>query len=258
MKTDLPGEGVVDLWWADLRYEPGPVPEQCLSSEELILGARFVRGVLRRRFLRGRILLRVLLSSYLDQEPAALKFRTGRFGKPCLTGRRGLSFSASRSGEWFVCAISAHRRLGVDIEAVRELLDAPAVAGCFFSVREKDFLRGLASADGRTAFFSCWTRKEALIKATGFGLSLPLDSFDVAVGSDAGNCLLAARVSSLRRRNWHVVDATLQGRPVCAVAADGPVRYIHHRELLPGPKIMECATKVTLSTDSPAVRSPDD
>jgi 4'-phosphopantetheinyl transferase len=242
VKKTLPGEGEVDLWWADLHREPGVPPDQCLSPEELARGARFVSAALRRRFLRGRTLLRLLLSSYLDQEPAALQFRTGRFGKPGLTGQRGWSSSVSHSEEWFVCAVSAHRRLGVDIEAVRELTDATAIAARFFSGRERDSLGNLAAADGRAAFFSCWTRKEALIKATGFGLTLPLDSFDVAVGFETGNCLLSARVPSLMRRNWHIVDATREGWPPCAVAADAPIDYVRHRELPLGPEIHEHVT----------------
>lgn len=233
MKRELPGEREVDLWWADLRRETGTAPDQYLSPEEMARGARFASGVLQRRFLRGRTLLRLLLSRYLDRRPEALQFRTGRFGKPGLAGQHGWSFSVSHSEDCFVCAVSAHRRLGVDIEAYRELADASAIAARFFSSRELTSLENLASADRRAAFFSCWTRKEALLKATGFGLTLPLDSFDVAVGREAGNCLLAARIPRLQRRNWYIADATREGSPACAVAADGPIDRVCHREWAP-------------------------
>jgi 4'-phosphopantetheinyl transferase len=227
VKPDLPSEGEVELWWADLRRQS---PKECLSQEEMARGARFANSDLQRRFLNGRALLRRILASYLDLEPAVLQFRTGRFGKPALAGQRGWSFNVSHSREWFVCAVSTHRRLGVDIEARRELNDAPAIAARFFSPNEVLSLGDLSGADGQTAFFSCWTRKEALIKATGWGLTLPLDSFDVAAGREEVNCLLGTRIPSLQRRAWHIVDASRDGSPPCAIAADGPIHGVRHRE----------------------------
>jgi 4'-phosphopantetheinyl transferase len=233
MKRNLPEQLEVDLWWVDLRREPGTPADQCLAPEELARGARFVNATLRRRFLHGRTLLRLLLASYLDQAPAALRFRTGRFGKPALAGRLKWSFNASHSGDWYVCAIARHRRLGVDVEMPKDLPDARAIAARFFSAREREALRALSAANAHSAFFSCWTRKEALVKATGLGLTLPLDGFDVAVGPQAGNCLLAMRLPCLQNRDWHILDATRPVEPPCAVAADGPIARINHREWTP-------------------------
>lgn len=233
MKRSLPRERTVDLWWADLRCEIDTSADRCLSPDEMARGARFAIDRLRIRFFRRRILLRQLLASYLDRNPAAIEFRTGRFGKPNLTGHLDWSFNASHSEDWFVCAVSSHERLGVDVEALHEFADAPAIAARFFTICEQGSLRGLGAADRLVGFFECWTRKEALVKATGLGLTLPLASFDVAVGPRVGNCLVASRLPSLERRDWQIVDATRAGTPVCAVAADGPIHRVCHHEWLP-------------------------
>jgi 4'-phosphopantetheinyl transferase len=95
------------------------------------------------------------------------------------------SFNISHSHELTVFAFSSYRRIGVDVEYVRPMTDFEEIAGGFFHPRERAILHGFPPHERQTAFFDCWTRKEAFIKATGEGLHRPLDSF--AVPMDSGN-----------------------------------------------------------------------
>jgi 4'-phosphopantetheinyl transferase len=212
-----------------LRIDPR---QHCLTSDELARAARFVTEDLRRRFRNGRTLLRLVLSLYSGAPPQSLTFLTSPYGKPRLHAglQRGWCFNASHSGECFVCAVSRdHRRIGVDVEVPRPLPDALKISERFFSPAERAELAAYSGIEQQAAFFRCWTRKEAVIKAPGFGLRLPLDSFDVSLEpAPPGNLLKGARARSLARRDWRLVDATRDGGPPCAVAADGPIAGIRH------------------------------
>ena len=136
---------------------------------------RFERD--RNRFIVARARLREILSSYLDREPSSIEFVYNAFGKPALRDA-SLRFNVSHSGGIGVCAI-AGREVGIDIEQIRPELAEERTAESFFSPREVAMLRALPPGSQLEAFFECWTRKEAYVKARGEGLSIPLDTFDV-------------------------------------------------------------------------------
>lgn len=103
----------------------------------------------------------------------------GPFGKPSPDDRK-LRFNLSHSGGWVLLAVACGREVGVDIEEIRAIDDAATIAARYFSPGESRKLHDvLGSTLGEVAFFNCWTRKEAFIKAIGHGLSHPLDTFEV-------------------------------------------------------------------------------
>jgi 4'-phosphopantetheinyl transferase len=132
----------------------------------------------------GRGLLRELLGKYHRQEPAGLEFSYGPYGKPSLSGANassGLSFNLAHSGNLAVLAISKERNLGIDIELIKPESSGDDIARRYFSAREATELLALPPEERIEAFFHCWTRKEAYLKATGMGLQTPLDSFSVSL-----------------------------------------------------------------------------
>ncbi|GEJ57776.1 4'-phosphopantetheinyl transferase family protein [Anaeromyxobacter diazotrophicus] len=177
--------GTVHAWRARLTL---PAPElralaASLSDDELRRAARFRFAVHRDRFIAARGQLRLLLARYLGLAPSAVAFERGPFGKPRLAGG-GPRFSASHSEELALYAVAADREVGIDVERVRPMAALAAVADQFFAPGEARALRALAGEARARAFFACWTRKEALLKAAGVGLTAALEAVEVGFGPD--------------------------------------------------------------------------
>jgi 4'-phosphopantetheinyl transferase len=174
----------VDVWSVQLECSPAyiAVLMHTLSDDECERADRFYFERDQRRFICARGTLRRLLAEYLDADAHELTFSYGPNGKPALSGRfeRALTFNVSHSSELALVAIGRDVEMGVDVEAVRSMDDADDIASRFFSPRETAQLRALPVPVRTKAFFACWTRKEAYLKALGSGLAKPLDEFDVA------------------------------------------------------------------------------
>jgi 4'-phosphopantetheinyl transferase len=200
----------------DLFFWPLTAPGTGLSADEETRAERFVqpRDAARYRAARGG--LRRVLAGYTGQRPGDLRFDYGPQGKPFLTD--GPAFNLSHAGGWAALAV-AHDTvdLGLDIEAHRPV--EPAVAERFFAPAEIAALAPLSGAAWQVGFFRLWTRKEAVIKALGTGLSHPLDAFDVTLGPEAR----LSRIEGGRVADWLLQDlgpgAGMQG--AVAVRAAG-------------------------------------
>jgi 4'-phosphopantetheinyl transferase len=170
----------------------------------------------------------MLLGRYLDEEPRNLRFSYSQYRKPSLAGsERSLCFNLSHSDGLVLFAIACGRDVGVDVERLRELRDAEAIARRFFSVSENAALRDLPPEQRLEGFYRCWTRKEAFIKALGEGLSRPLDSFDVSIAGPAA--LLRMETQDVER--WTLHDVMPGGEYTGALAVEGDVRvtcYHYH------------------------------
>jgi len=176
--------GEVDVWSVALDGSPEYAGDLqvTLSADERDRAARFHFDRDRRRYIRARGVLRRLLAAYLGTDARELTFHYGAHGKPALSGRfeGALTFNVSHSHELALIAIGGRVEMGVDVEAVRAMDDGEDIASRFFSPREAAQLGALPAAVRSAAFFACWTRKEAYLKALGSGLAKPLDGFDVA------------------------------------------------------------------------------
>ena len=156
---------------------------QVLSPEERARADRFVRANSQSQFTVAHGALRHILGATLDADPRTLYFTEQSYGKPSLPGNP-LRFNLSHAGDLALLAVGYGRELGVDVEPIRSLPDARSLAQRFFSPSENANLRNVGHANLPRAFFECWTRKEAFIKAIGQGLSYPLESFDVTFYPD--------------------------------------------------------------------------
>jgi len=135
----------------------------------------------------AHVVLRDILSWYLDRKPDQIEFRKNQFGKPFLVdaGPGRLEFNLSHSASLVTVALALQRPIGVDVERIRPLPDLLLVAEDHFAPPERALLAEASPPDRLRAFFTCWTRKEAYIKALGTGLSAPLNTFDASIPAGA-------------------------------------------------------------------------
>ena len=173
----------IDLWVWSLRQPANAVARlaQLLSDDECARAARFLSPQNGDGYIAGRGRLREILADYLALLPSQLVFGYGAAGKPFLDGVRDApAFNLSHSGDWAVLAVTAARRpIGIDIETIRPLKED--IAGRFFAASEAAALAALPPDLQTAAFFRCWTRKEAFIKAKGDGLGYSLQAFEVSL-----------------------------------------------------------------------------
>lgn len=170
--------GNVHVWVVDL--ESAPATPGILSPSELARAGRFRFAKDRRGFIASHAALRQILAAYTDLHPASLDFMTLPHGKPALVSG-GLQFNLSHSGELALVALAAGCELGVDIERLRAQVEMEAIARRFFSPSETEALLAYPEPERAPAFFRCWTRKEAYVKAIGGGLTISLSSFVVSL-----------------------------------------------------------------------------
>jgi 4'-phosphopantetheinyl transferase len=176
----------IDLWWVDLddRQHDHERYGAALSEDERARAAKFHFPHLQRRFRVRRALLRLLLAGYARGEPSALRYRFNRYGKPELetvSANKRLYFNLSHSGALVLYGFTYVGEIGVDIECAMPIDDMALVARQHFTPEEQNALWALPSEQQVTGFYNCWTRKEAILKAVGIGLTLPLEGFSVGL-----------------------------------------------------------------------------
>ena len=197
----------VHVWRARTGWRPADIDalSEILAPDERQKAARFYFPIDRERHVIGRAMVRVLLGHLIGATPDDLRFSYNGFGKPYLADdarEPRLEFNVSHSGDLILVGLSFGRAIGVDVEQIRGERDVDGIAGHFFSAREQADLAALDPALRHDAFFSCWSRKEAFIKARGEGLSLPLDQFDVSLVPGEPARLLATRPDPAEAAKW--------------------------------------------------------
>ncbi len=156
-----------------------------LSDDERERARRFRFPRDRNRFIVGRSALRTLLAGYTGQAPSAIRFSYSYYGKPELAGSRdGLAFNVAHSGDLAVFAFGRFESVGIDVEQMTAIPELDMLARRFFAPNESAELMSLPEPDRLPAFYRCWTRKEAYLKALGHGLAKPLDGFEVSFAAD--------------------------------------------------------------------------
>jgi 4'-phosphopantetheinyl transferase len=177
------GPRELHIWAIPLHGDPEPFAPLLSAAERQRLD-RFRFADHRRRFTIGHGALRAILGGYLGADPAALEFANGPRGKPHLAhppeAKSHLHFNLTHSGQLALIGL-ATIELGVDVEKIRHLECLTDIARRHFSEAEFAALDALDGSARELAFYRCWTRKEAYIKALGEGLTMPLDTFDVSV-----------------------------------------------------------------------------
>lgn len=225
-KDALPG-GEVHVWIANVNV-PAPLAarlEDTLSHDERSQAGRFVFEHHRRRYSAAHGILRDILARYVAKEPREIVFSLNAFGKPFLPEgdeNRRLFFNMSHAGDLVVVALARDRLIGVDVEFIRPVPEIDAIAEYNFAPQERALIVNSSASDREPLFFTCWTRKEAYIKAVGKGLSLPLDSFDVSVPPGASGRSIEPTKDSPGVAGWWLSDLIVPpGYKGAVVVEDG-------------------------------------
>lgn len=214
----------IHIWRAALDHRALDIPQfeqVLLSKDERVRAARlrFTRD--RRRYIAGRGILRLILGSYLGCRPAELAFSYGKNGKPVLAGpgesAPALFFNVTHSEALALYAITRVGDVGIDVERVREIAEWAQIASLCFTPEENSRLHAAAATERGKIFFQAWTRKEAMAKASGRGLT---DLNDIGDGSDvtAVEALPGVAVHALAPAPEYVASLAVAGpahRLVC-------------------------------------------
>jgi 4'-phosphopantetheinyl transferase len=194
--------------------------EPLLSSDERERASRFHFARHRQEFTFAHGMLRSVLGRYLGTAPQHIQFSYSSQGKPSLSepySSSGLRFNLSHTDGRVLIAVCSWRTLGVDVERVRAI-EFEDIAKRFFSSAEQDALMRLQQTLRPQAFFHCWTRKEALLKARGDGLSFPLDLFDVSIAADEREVTLITRPDASEAQRWRILRIDVPTGYAAAVA----------------------------------------
>jgi 4'-phosphopantetheinyl transferase len=223
----------IDVWRVELDA-PEPPEQACrsiLAPDEAVRASRFHFERDRKRYTAGRAVLRLLLGRYLKMPPGEIRFHYESNGKPELAAphdSRGLRFNVSNSGGLALIAFGSGRAIGIDVEKVRQMPDLLDIARRFFSTHEVQALLAIDKGEREEAFFACWTRKEAFLKATGVGLSYPLADFSVSVAPHAAAALLEIKGERDTTSRWFLTDVFPGAGYRGALASEGERRLICH------------------------------
>jgi 4'-phosphopantetheinyl transferase len=198
---------------------------QLLSDDEHVRANRFHFETDRQHFIVARGYLRILISRYQGIPPADIQFSYGVYGKPDLvtsTPQLGpFNFNLAHSGGLALYAFTRVGEVGVDVELIRSEFTGADIAERFFSPAECACLNELSPELRPEAFFNCWTRKEAFIKAIGIGLSLPLNEFDVTLSPAEPAELLRTRWDESEAARWSLKAIDVGSNYAAAVAVAG-------------------------------------
>ena len=229
-RQSVPGEMVssneVHVWRANLDFSSLQIenPEGILSADELARAGKFHFERDQMRFIAARGILRTILGHYLGKKPNKICFEYTSFGKPVLAtipGNDAISFNVSHSGEIALYAITSCRKVGIDVERIRENVDLWPIANRFFSYDEISSLERIDKKNQCEGFFQYWVRKEAFIKAMGEGISFPMEQCDVS--SIKGKIWTPIKLSVENREpsRWYAQDLFPGDGYTAAIAIEG-------------------------------------
>jgi 4'-phosphopantetheinyl transferase len=222
----------VHVWKARLDLPASLITplQETLSPEERARAQRFYFERDRSHWAVARGLLRLLLAHYTHTDPREIRLQANAYGKPRLVFpplHLPLQFNLSHSVDLALYAFSWQRHLGVDVEYMRTDIAYDELAQHSFSPSEQTALLHLPAEQKHQAFYNCWTRKEAYIKARGMGLSLPLDLFDVELLPGKPTALLHSREQSEEVSRWSMRELLPEAGYAGALVVEGHGWQLH-------------------------------
>ncbi len=196
--------------------------ESTLSKEEIARANRFHQSRDRCHYVVGRGCLRWLLGEYLSMAPADVRLNATALGKPYLIGdETGLRFNVAHSDELALFAFARGREVGIDVEREWSDVNWRELAERNFAPEERAaLLSAAAPSDPRKAFFRCWTRKEAYVKALGQGMQVPLDGFAVTIAAESAALIHTAHDPAQQSR-WSLASLSPAAGFAAALAVEG-------------------------------------
>ncbi len=194
-----------------------------LSEEEKERAFGIIASADRNRFIVSRAWLRILLGSYLSEQPEHIQFEYSLNGKPYVKGRKDLQFSLAHTRGMVVIGLLRDDELGLDIEHLDRKIDTTKLSEFIFSPQEAIAFRSYEKGSRQEAFINCWTRKEAFVKAKGAGLSFPVKELEVSFAKDEKAKVLSTLWNEQEKEEWYLESFDLPGNYRAAVAVQGRV-----------------------------------
>jgi 4'-phosphopantetheinyl transferase len=221
------GDGELHVWQVRLAVSEDELAElaRLLAPDERTRAARFHFERDRHCFVAGRGILRSILGRYLACPPEEISFVYGLKGKPSLPGAV-LQFNLAHSDGLAVMAVTRGGAVGIDLERVRTLQDFGSIMNSVFTEGEIEAIAALPAMDQLRAFFTCWTRKEAYLNATGDGITVPLQRFSIPVVPGSPTCMVHVDGASQEVTRWSFHELPLGPDYVGTVAFDGVIQTI--------------------------------
>jgi len=194
-----------------------------LSADETARAKKFKFDKHRNRFIAGRGALRAIVARYLKTSAEELRFAYSENGKPALVGEAaGIHFNLAHTEDLALVAVTRIGLIGVDVEAVRPMKNVDELVARFFSARENALFQKVPEAEKPEAFFNLWTRKEALLKATGEGITRSLSLVEVSFLPGEPARLLAISGDEKKAAEWTLRDFSPVAGFVGAIAIQMP------------------------------------
>ena len=224
MTHQLPSN-TVHLWTGqfDRLHTKRAEFESLLTDDERKRAERFISDMVRDKFILARGWLRTVLSQYLDQSPESIVFTYGKRGKPSIHNS-DIHFNLSHSDNVLMLGVIKDREIGVDVEQIHPQPNMALIAHDNFSAKEFTALYELPETERLHAFYNCWTRKEAYIKAVGDGFALPLQDFDVTLKPDTPPRFL--RIKDDDPAKWSLLHIDTLDDAIGAVCVKGAMPQI--------------------------------
>jgi len=219
-------ENCIDIWFTPLLSDNVPVDrfQNCLSQDEVLRVSRLCTFSAKIRFAASRTFLRRILANYLKIQPAKVELRYDALGKPSLSEtyqKSGICFNLSHSHGMALLGIAREKAVGVDIEKVRTVPYIDKIASRHFSPGEYTFFQGSPESKKMDVFFTLWTRKEALLKALGKGLTFPMHSIEVLRTPYESAHFFNGSGNMDHISEWHIEDIEICMEYRAALAVEG-------------------------------------
>lgn len=223
---------MVRLWFIPLEPVRGLATglRDLLTSEELLRADRFRFAVDKDRFLIAHGALRILLGRYLDRSPETVSIQRGGHGKPFVDGSP-IRFNLSDTKDAVLIGFTLDEEIGVDIETMSRMVDHAAVTKHYFTVPEEELINSLGK-NGKRKFLELWTRKEAVLKASGVGI---MDDLRVLKVDSATNEMTITHHDLVRMAapEYHVLSIPHGPDHVISIATPSPIHRISLHDALP-------------------------
>jgi 4'-phosphopantetheinyl transferase len=210
--------GAIDLDLRRCDQEDIDAWAALLTPEERARAERFRQSDDRRRHILGRGVLRTMLARQLDRSPDSLVFGANPNGKPTLADADGIAFNVSHSGDYVLVAVGRAAAIGVDVEQWRPRLDVAGVGRQVFTPAELALIADAPDEEKTFRFFRQWTFKEAVAKASGLGLSLNLQSFNIVFLDQAPHLVTRNAVELGTASEWRLEQVEVEGGYCAALA----------------------------------------
>ncbi|MFT7239170.1 MAG: 4'-phosphopantetheinyl transferase [Cyclobacteriaceae bacterium] len=221
----------VHVWKIDVdSVSFRPIHTGILSDDEVKRSKKYRFKIDRDTFIAGRVALRFLIAEYINANPEEICFDHNAQGKPSVNNSAGLEFNLSNSYGKIVIALCINDIIGVDIEQNTRPVEIQNIAKSFFSQPEIETLEKISDENKLIAFYNCWTRKEAYIKALGGGLSIPLDQFGVSLAPSSKAEILFIEGNSTEPSQWSLVSFDFEHEFTGAIAVrkqEINIRFFH-------------------------------